>query len=545
MLNIFKRIKQRAGASSPRVSHELSAYPASRSLALGTGRLAATFLVCTCFISLPATAQCLPNELQKLTASDPSLGDHFGTSVLIHGDLAIVGANMANIDPLTAGAAYTFRKDPLTNQWVEEQKVFADDGTSWDGFALSMAINPVDPNVIIIGAWAEDDAPDCKSISCQSGAAYIFRFDPDLGLWIQEQKLTASDADSQDYFGWAVSIWGDVAIIGARLDEDSHQGSGSAYVFRYNSNSGIWYEQQKLIPPDPGALGTSISLKDNVVLIGASADQEFGLGSGAAYIYRMDPDTQIWALEQKLVPNDPVIGASFGWSASLDGNTALIAAPGADGKQFLEGAAYVFTYNGQQWTQQQKLFASDGEPLDTFGRTVSLAGNAAVVAAILDEVDGQTVGSTYIFTFDSQEWNETAKLYASDSGRSEAFAFGTHAATDGENVIVGANFAFIDGHNEAGAAYIFGGLGDCNNNGIIDICDIADGNATDKNNNGLPDECDQPPCPWDMDNTGSVGVGDLLMMFAQWGTPGPADFNNDGIVNTSDLLILLANWGPC
>ncbi|MCH8824315.1 MAG: hypothetical protein IH984_12520, partial [Planctomycetes bacterium] len=375
----------------------------------------------------------------------------------------------------------------------------------------------------------------------------IFRFDPDLGLWIQEQKLTASDADSQDYFGWAVSIWGDVAIIGARFDEGP-EGTGSMYVFRYDEDSGTWNEQQKILSPNGGRFGSSISLEEDVVLIGASIDDEFGLGSGAAYIYRMDPDTQIWALEQKLVPNDPVIGASFGWSASLDGNTALIAAPGADGVWFLEGAAYVFTYDGQQWTQQQKLFASDGEPLDTFGRTVSLAGNIAVVSALLDDVgNNDSVGSAYIFTFDSQQWNETAKLYASDAEAGDLF--GTHAATDGENVIVGANFsddACEPGQNcESGSAYIFGGLGDCNNNGIIDICDIADGNAADKNNNGLPDECDQPPCPWDMDNTSSVGVGDLLMMFAQWGTPGSADFNADGIVNTSDLLILLANWGPC
>ncbi|MCH8822157.1 MAG: hypothetical protein IH984_01490 [Planctomycetes bacterium] len=491
-----------------------------------------------------ASAQCLANEIQKLTASDPSLGDHFGTSVIILGDMAIVGANRANVEQYLGGAAYVFRKEPITNQWIQEQKVFAADPGPQDEFALSVAINPIDPNLIIIGAWADDDADDCGNDSaCESGSAYIFRFDPDLGLWIQEQKLTASDAEPQDRFGWAVSIWGDVAIIGARFDDDPSQNSGTAYVFRYDENTGTWNEQQKILSPDPGTFGTSISLEGDVVLIGASADQEFGIGSGAAYIFRMDPDTQIWQLEQKLLPDDPVQGAGFGRSVSLDGNTALIAAPGADGVWFLEGAAYAFTYNGRQWTQQQKLFASDGEPLDLFGRAVSLAGNTAVIAAIFDEVNEQTVGSTYIFTFDSQQWNETAKLYASQFDGAEAF--GTHAATDGENVIVGANFAVIDGNNEAGAAFIFGGLGDCNNNGIIDICDIADGNAADKNSNGLPDECDDLPCPWDLDNSGSVGVGDLLMMFAQWGTPGIADFNGDGIVNTSDLLILLANWGPC
>ncbi|MCH8824838.1 MAG: FG-GAP repeat protein, partial [Planctomycetes bacterium] len=153
--------------------------------------------------------------------------DHFGTSVLILGDMAIVGANKANADPFSAGAAYIFRKDPITNQWIQEQKIFSDDGSSWDDFALSVAINPIDPNVIIIGAWADDDAEDCNGSSCQSGSAYIFRFDPDLGLWIQEQKLTASDAHSQDRFGWSVSIWGDVAIIGARFHDHPSQNSGT------------------------------------------------------------------------------------------------------------------------------------------------------------------------------------------------------------------------------------------------------------------------------------------------------------------------------
>ena len=54
-----------------------------------------------------------------------------------------------------------------------------------------------------------------------------------------------------------------------------------------------------------------------------------------------------------------------------------------------------------------------------------------------------------------------------------------------------------------------------------------------------------PPCPWDLDGSGSVGTGDLLELFAQWGTDGPADFDGSGAVNTADLLILFANWGPC
>jgi Tol biopolymer transport system component len=54
-------------------------------------------------------------------------------------------------------------------------------------------------------------------------------------------------------------------------------------------------------------------------------------------------------------------------------------------------------------------------------------------------------------------------------------------------------------------------------------------------------------CPWDLDDSGSVGTADLLDLLSQWGTDpgGPPDFDGDGNVGTSDLLDLLSNWGEC
>ena len=85
---------------------------------------------------------------------------------------------------------------------------------------------------------------------------------------------------------------------------------------------------------------------------------------------------------------------------------------------------------------------------------------------------------------------------------------------------------------------------DCNVNGIPDECDIADGTVPDKNRDGIPDECE---CPWDLDDSGSVGVGDLLLLFAEWGTDpgGPPDFDHSGRVGVEDLLAMFANWGAC
>ncbi len=83
---------------------------------------------------------------------------------------------------------------------------------------------------------------------------------------------------------------------------------------------------------------------------------------------------------------------------------------------------------------------------------------------------------------------------------------------------------------------------DCNANGVLDSCDIANGTSTDANDNGIPDSCE---CPWDCgDNDGTVGIVDFLALLAQWGGPGSCDIDGGG-VGITDFLELLANWGPC
>ncbi len=58
------------------------------------------------------------------------------------------------------------------------------------------------------------------------------------------------------------------------------------------------------------------------------------------------------------------------------------------------------------------------------------------------------------------------------------------------------------------------------------------------------------PCPWDLDDSGDVGVKDLLILLGAWGPcpkkgDCPADFDASGDVGVKDLLVLLGAWGPC
>ncbi len=197
-------------------------------------------------------------------------------------------------------------------------------------------------------------------------------------------------------------------------------------------------------------------------------------------------------------------------------------------------------------TETVKLTASDGQTDGNFGWVVSLSGDVAVITARLDDgvVGGIDSGSAYVFRYDADrsQWTEQVKLTASDAAESDRF--GWALSMSGETAVIGAVWD-DDGGKNAGSAYMFG-LGDCNDNGELDLCDIADGKSTDDNNNGIPDECEDL-CPWDLDGDMQVTVIDMLDLLSQWGTdPGvPPDFDGDGTVGITDFLTLLANWGPC
>ena len=102
------------------------------------------------------------------------------------------------------------------------------------------------------------------------------------------QILTASDKAGGDYFGWSVSISGNVAIIGAYYaSPGGTTNAGKAYIFRYNGTS--WIEEAILIASDKAAgdnFGRSVSISGNVAIVGANrADPDGTTDAGEAYIF--------------------------------------------------------------------------------------------------------------------------------------------------------------------------------------------------------------------------------------------------------------------
>ncbi|SPD75284.1 exported hypothetical protein [uncultured Desulfobacterium sp.] len=323
-------------------------------------------------------------EQTKLVASDIAGGDDFGTSVSISGDYAIVGASGDDDGGSLSGSAYIFKREgPI---WVEQAKLTASDAAAGDLFGNSVSING---DYAIIGAYGNDDG------GSSSGSAYIFIREG--SVWLEQAKLTASDAAENDYFGYSVSIDGEVAVVGAHLNDDKGANSGSAYIFKREGST--WTEQGKLIPSDAAAddyLGYSVSINGDYLIIGAYRNDDGGSNSGSAYIFKRDG--LIWAEQAKLTASDAAAGDYFGLSVSMNGDYAIVGAYADDDKGLSSGSAYLFKRDGLIWTQIKKITAGNGAASDYFGRSVSLTNNYAIVGAYgKDDSAVYDAGSVYFY----------------------------------------------------------------------------------------------------------------------------------------------------
>jgi len=217
--------------------------------------------------------------------------------------------------------------------------------------------------------------------------------------WTEMQKLLASDGAENDFFGYSVSIDGNTALIGAYHNDGF---KGSAYVFTRTGTT--WTQQAKLLASDGATddwFAYTVSLAGKTALIGAPYDDDNGNNSGSAYVFTRIGTT--WIQQAKLLASDGEADDYFGCSVSLDGNTALIGASHDDGVgyEFDSGSVYVFTRTGIIWTEQQKLVASDNASADYFGWSVSLDEDTALISAPYDDDNGSQAGSAYVFTKES------------------------------------------------------------------------------------------------------------------------------------------------
>ena len=471
-------------------------------------------------------------EVKKLIGSDTTNGSTFGFAVSLNGDIVAIGAPDEFGFGVRSGAAYVFeRNEGGTDNWGEVRKLIDSDAQSPNGREFGASIS-IHQNTVLVGDTIGD-----HTVYENAGSAFIYERDhggtnnwgqmaeviswelPNgLGLgykcailgdlilargesldntsslyafkrdqggvneWEGVGKLTASDADEFDIFGWSLGIGGNTVVVGSKRDDDNGENSGSVYIFEdittanviadfdvhtgespltlqftdtstaINTTITSWAwdfdhdgtTDSTLPDPsftftDPGPYTVVLTVSDGTI-----SDSEIKTG----FIPQPSPS---WMEVEELMASDTTISDYFGQSVAIANNTIVVGARGIGGGS---GAAYVYERNpGSQssWVETRRLVGSDTNDYDKFGYSVAISGDTIVVGA-LEAGDTSHLGAVYIFERHEggiNNWGEVQRLTGPSQG-----AFGFSVATFGTTIVVGAP-ADNDLLYRSGAAYVF------------------------------------------------------------------------------------------
>ncbi|MBF0451675.1 MAG: S8 family serine peptidase [Candidatus Magnetomorum sp.] len=389
------------------------------------------------------TAQIIQRKFGEISEEKISIGaadDNLGKSVAITGDVIISGSSKDDERGANAGAAYIFRKNG--DEWKQEAKLLASDGEQYDYFGCAVDVSG---NLAIVGAYGDDDNRS------KSGSVYIYRYNGKT--WLQESKIVASDGALNDYFGLTVAASASYAIIGANENDDLGTNSGAAYIFVYESDTGQWKEQVKLLPSDGESsdnFGCSVDISGDYAIVGADRDDDHGNSSGAAYIFRREVNT--WTQQTKLTPADGAEYDHFGYDVAISDHYAIVGAYADDVKGSNSGSAYVFENINGKWQQVAKLIPADGIQEDFFGMDVSISGSTILIGAYGDDEKTSKAGAAYLFQRVQEQWTEMKKIVASDGDSNDYFGFSV--SISGHQAVIGA-YGDEDNGAASGSIYVY------------------------------------------------------------------------------------------
>jgi trimeric autotransporter adhesin len=264
----------------------------------------------------------------------------------------------------------------------------------------------------------------------------------------QTSYIKASNAGSEDRFGFRMALSGNTMVVAAPWEDGSGagvnppdnnalSGSGAAYVFARQGDSWIQQAYLKADNPTVGAyFGTSVSIDGDTVAVGAANTEPLFLsnassaGSGNVYVYTRTGSE--WSFVKRVQASDGSAGDLFGWCVYLDREALLVAAPFESTGG--EGSGAIYRYDRTTWQELDKVKVKVPRMETGLGTGMTVDGDTLVVGAMSDSSDIMWGGSAYVFARRDGTWVEEQRLSAMiphDSG-----AFGESIAVFGDTIAV-------------------------------------------------------------------------------------------------------------
>jgi hypothetical protein len=299
------------------------------------------------------------------------------------------------------------------------------------------------PTMFGQGAVMDDDTLLISSFDFPGGSK-VFSYDRvETGGWQLNTTL-----QGREFKGFLQSA----ALSGATLLAATNLANSpyldAVNVFR-EQGDGAWTLGATLTGSDnlPGSLfGASVAIDGNLALVGAPGGPP---SRGAAYVFR-ENGGQFHEVA-KLTPNETLPHGSFGSSIAVAGETIVVSGSNA------HATAYVFKPGeGGTWTQHAALVPSDDQSFIYSDGRVAIHDDTIIVGAPQHSNAGKTQGAAYIYREDDAgHWTELAELSVNESLGGGAFGSSV-AIGDGWAVVGSPGDDAADGHGvDSGMAFVF------------------------------------------------------------------------------------------
>ena len=414
-----------------------------------------------------------------------------------------------------SGAVYVYVRSG--DDWMQQAYIKASSAGQSDTFGLSIVLSSDGNTLAVAAPWEASAATgvngdqDDDSLP-QAGAVYVFTRDGET--WSEHAYLKASNTGRQgvgddrdgDQFGFAIALSGDGNTLAAgavaedsnatgingNQSDDSATSSGTVYVFARAGNS--WAQQAYIKGANTGqgdlfGYGVALSADGASMVVGGYDEDGSGRGvnpaddndvNGSGAIYAFDRTGDTWSQSGYFKGSRSQRNDALGYTVAIsaDGNTI---AAGAGDESCLNGgvnpsgcdidtipahlgagsagAAYVWVRDGDMWTEQAFIKATNPELEDWFAARLALSGDGSrlIVGTPMEDSDARgfngrqndnsasDAGAAYIFSRTGSTWSQGAYVKASNADAFDEFGSSVAVSGDGRTIAVGARM-------ESGAA---------------------------------------------------------------------------------------------
>ena len=348
----------------------------------------------------------------------------FGFSISADGFEDVVAVGGPNGE-LGSGIVGVFRKNERT--WEEDAVLQDRPVVDLTEFGRSVS---VDGNLIVVGV------PKASDNGSGSGHSSVFRYSPSGATWSYEDTIVPYGTDTNAWFGTSVDVIGNRFIGGApllRLGGITVAQVGAAYVYTQQDN-GDWQSDTRpalpvkiaeqsiesplaeAAPDDLSSFGYDVAISGNVALVGDPTGyySKLGGGAGLVHVYTRSSIESPWIYDAKNlipVPDDIAIDDGFGFSVAMEGDLAVVGAPGWQISSS-PGSAWLFERNPSTGAWGTGIEIRTGSASEHVGWSVAISedpdGDHVIVVGapgVNGDVDG---GRAYIHMYSDGDgvWDE-------------------------------------------------------------------------------------------------------------------------------------------